>query len=177
MGRREDVMKYFNEQREAFDARVEAGIEQYRKGDATLTVTDAPAGTTVEVEQLTHAFRFGANIFMLEEMETEEKNALYKERFAELLNLATVPFYWRDLELEEGKPRFAVDSPKVYTMANKHGELIGSSLFVLKAVLTPSVVIERELNIQEKRDEKHLRGHLPVLQRNQAQGTAHGSAR
>ena len=46
-------------------------------------------------------------------------------------------------------------------MANKHGELIGSSLFVLKAVLTPSVVIERELNIQEKRDEKHLRGHLP----------------
>ncbi len=114
MGRREDVFKYFNEQREAFEARVEKGIEENRKGDASVTVIGAPAGTRVEVEQLNHAFRFGANIFMLDEMESEEKNRLYRERFAESFNLATVPFYWSDLEPEEGKPRFAVDSPKIY---------------------------------------------------------------
>ncbi len=114
MGRREDVMKYFDEQREAFDARVNEGIEQNRKGDATLTVVGAPAGAVVEVEQINHAFRFGANIFMLDEMENDEKNKIYRERFAELFNLATVPFYWSDLEPEEGKPRFAADSPKIY---------------------------------------------------------------
>ncbi|HML48759.1 MAG TPA: glycoside hydrolase family 10, partial [Clostridia bacterium] len=39
---------------------------------------------------------------------------MYKDLFRQVNNLATLPFYWRDLEPEQGKPRFAADSPKAY---------------------------------------------------------------
>ena len=51
---------------------------------------------------------------MLDGFETEEKNALYKERFTSLFNMATVPFYWNTLEPEQGKTRYEVDSPYIY---------------------------------------------------------------
>jgi hypothetical protein len=44
---------------------------------------------------------------MLDELETEEKNEKYKKYFAELFNMATLPFYWDTLEPEKGKPRYA----------------------------------------------------------------------
>ena len=34
--------------------------------------------------------------------------------FKEYFNLATVPFYWKDLEPEDGKPRYDKNSPKIY---------------------------------------------------------------
>ena len=98
--------------------RTAAGIENARKGFATVRVVDADGkpvpGAKISVRQKTHDFGYGANIFMLDEFECEEKNRIYREKFAELFNLATVPFYWSDLEPEEGKPRFAKDSPKIY---------------------------------------------------------------
>lgn len=118
MGRAETALKYFNEQKEVMDLRVNSGIELYRKGDATITFVAAngelPKDITLEVRQKNHEFKFGCNIFMLDELETEEKNAIYKEKFPECFNLATVPFYWSDLEPEQGKPRYAADSPKIY---------------------------------------------------------------
>ncbi len=100
------------------EARVERDIERYRKGDATLSVVDAsgaPVGdATVSVKLKKHAFRFGANIFMLDELETAEKNEIYKERFKELFNLATLPFYWKGNEPEEGLLRYDEDSPRLY---------------------------------------------------------------
>lgn len=51
---------------------------------------------------------------MLDEFECEEKNKIYREKFPEIFNLATVPFYWRDNEPEQGKTRYDVDSPKIY---------------------------------------------------------------
>lgn len=118
MGRAETALKYFNEQKEVMDLRVKSGIELHRKGDATITFVAAngelPKDITLEVRQKNHEFKFGCNIFMLDELETEEKNAIYKEKFPECFNLATVPFYWDDLEPEQGKPRYAADSPKIY---------------------------------------------------------------
>ena len=119
MSRRETALRYFNEMSEESRLRMKTGIEQYRKGDAVITVVRADS-TPVEGDVNVHAvlknheFRFGCNIFMLDEFETEEKNRIYREKFPEIFNLATVPFYWSDLEPEEGKPRFAADSPKVY---------------------------------------------------------------
>lgn len=116
MSRRTTALKYFNEQKERTDLRVKAGIEEYRKGDAVITFEgeNLPENITVEIEQKNHEFKFGANIFMLDEFETEEKNQIYRKKFSELFNLATVPFYWSDLEPEEGKPRYKKDSPKIY---------------------------------------------------------------
>ena len=51
---------------------------------------------------------------MLDEFETEEKNRIYREEFKKYFNIATIPFYWKDLEPERGKPRYAKNSYLVY---------------------------------------------------------------
>lgn len=116
--RSEKMLKFFNEHKSYMDKRVNTGIELYRKGIAKFIVIDADGNTVKNVEikinQKTHDFRFGANIFMLDEMESDAKNAEYKKYFKNLFNLATLPFYWCDLEPEKGKLRFAKDSTKVY---------------------------------------------------------------
>ncbi len=119
MSRADTALKYFREQEDVFEVRAQSGIEFYRKGNASFTLKTPngevlPEDTTVYIKQTNHEFKFGANIFMLDEFECEEKNKIYREKFAELFNLATVPFYWKDLEPEEGKPRYAKDSPRVY---------------------------------------------------------------
>lgn len=118
MSRRDDVMKYFVSQREETEERVKHGIEQNRKGFFTVEVKDAEGkpvpGVKVRAKQRKHEFKYGANLFMLDELESDEKNEAYREAFAEVFNQATLPFYWSDLEPEEGKPRFSKDSPKVY---------------------------------------------------------------
>ncbi len=118
MNNRRAVLNLFEEQKAFVDEKVAYGIEHYRKGDARLTVTDKDGkpipGAKVSLKQTSHEFRFGANIFMLDELETEEKNEKYKKYFTDLFNMATLPFYWDGLEPERGKPRYAKDSPKVY---------------------------------------------------------------
>ena len=116
MSRREDVLKYFNEQKDITELRVKSGIELNRKGDAHIEFVgeNLPENITVKVEQKNHEFKFGANIFMLDEFENDEKNKIYREKFSEVFNLATVPFYWSDLEPEEGKPRYEKNSPRIY---------------------------------------------------------------
>ncbi len=112
------ILEEFEKKADLIAERADGGIEKYRKGDATVQVTDASgkpvAGARVTVKQVSHAFRFGANIFMLDELESEEKNEAYKKRFAETFNMATLPFYWDTLEPERGKPRYGKDSPRVY---------------------------------------------------------------
>lgn len=115
---RKNMLELFEKYEDYTASRVQNGIEQHRKGMAYITVTDKDGnplpGATVHLKQKNHAFKFGANIFMLDELETDEKNAVYKQRFAELFNMATLPFYWSDLEPTEGQPRFAKDSEKIY---------------------------------------------------------------
>ena len=118
MSERRKILELFETHKDYVDARVNEGIEQNRKGDASLKITDkngnALKGAKVKVTQKSHEFRFGANIFMLDELESEEKNEKYKKHFADLFNMATLPFYWDALEPEKGKPRYPKDSPKVY---------------------------------------------------------------
>jgi GH35 family endo-1,4-beta-xylanase len=88
-------------------AGAEARIEQHRKTDATVVVTDGAgrpvAGTEVAVEQTRHAFLFGCNIFGWSSGE-ERGAAEYRQRFAEVFNFATLPFYWWSYEHERGQP-------------------------------------------------------------------------
>ncbi len=112
------ILKPFEDARPYMEDRIASGIEANRKGLVTLRVTDAEGkpvqNAHAEFTQKTSDFRFGANLFMLGQMESEEKNEEYQRLFKELFNLATLPFYWCDLEPEQGKPRFAKDSPYVY---------------------------------------------------------------
>ena len=116
--RAEKILRPFEENKTYMEDRITSGIEANRKGLAQLVFVDKDGNPVtnvhVEVRQKTHDFRFGANCFMIDELETDDKNAEYKKRFKELFNLATIPFYWSDLEPEQGKPRFSKDSPKIY---------------------------------------------------------------
>ncbi len=115
---REICLSRYNEQKDLFSSVIEPNIETYRKGDCTLRFTDADGkplkNAKVKINQSKHDFKYGANIFMLDEFPTKEENDAYRDLFHKYFNLATVPFYWAGLEPEQGKPRYAADSPKVY---------------------------------------------------------------
>lgn len=115
---RNDIMELFDKKRNFTEEKIKAGIEENRKGYCGLNVLDSTGkpvnGVKIKAVQKTHEFRFGANLFMLDELESAEKNEKYKEYFKELFNMATLPFYWDTLEPEKGKPRYAADSPKIY---------------------------------------------------------------
>lgn len=94
------------------EMRVKEGIEQNRKGDFVL---HAKPGETVTVRLKNHKFRFGCNLFMLDEIPDDpKKNELYKEKLAALFNMATLPFYWDSTEPEEGHTRYTTDAERLY---------------------------------------------------------------
>ena len=74
---RKKILDLFNEQEHVWKKRVTDGIESYRKGNAELTVVfedGRPAvGARVNAVQISHEFGFGANLFMLDGFESEQK--------------------------------------------------------------------------------------------------------
>ena len=118
MGNKDELLKYFRENKDFMDERIKSGIEQNRKGYAGVLICDSEGnplkGAKVKINLKNHEFKHGANLFMLDEFESEEKNQVYKEQFKKAFNLATLPFFWRDLEPVKGQPRYAKNSPKIY---------------------------------------------------------------
>ena len=111
-------LSYAREQSEFLNDTAKKNIEKYRKGYCKIKFVDKDGnpvvGKKVSVCLKDHEFKYGANIFMLDEFPDEKRNAAYRDNFSKYFNLATVPFYWDGLEPEQGKPRFAKDSTKVY---------------------------------------------------------------
>ena len=118
MTERRKVLDLFEEQKEFMEEKINFGIEQYRKGWGNITVKDKNGNVIpnakIKLTQKSHEFRFGANLFMLDELESEEKNELYKKYFADTFNMATLPFYWDATEPEKGKTRYDRNSEKMY---------------------------------------------------------------
>ena len=110
---REKILKSFIDNKEVLEKRNAEGIEKYRKGDFTLKI-NGNGGKKVAIKQTKHKFLFGCTAFMLNSFEKEEKESIFKEKFTKLFNQAVVPFYWSDLEPQEGKPRFRKDSENIY---------------------------------------------------------------
>ena len=126
----ENYLKRWNDP--SIQKRIDEGIEKNRKGDASVQIVDSKgrpvSDAKVKITQKTHAFLFGCNIFVLGQM--KQKNQAYEDSFLELFNFATVPFYWSELEPEQGKPRFAEGSKyiwrrpppdRIVAFAKKHG--------------------------------------------------------
>jgi endo-1,4-beta-xylanase len=61
-------------------------------------------GAKVVVEQTRHGFLFGCNLFEWGKMPQEDVEAAYRKQFAELLNYATLGFYWASYEPRRGEP-------------------------------------------------------------------------
>lgn len=104
----EEYWKIWNPQ---IQAQIDRNIEQYRKSDGIIQV---PANVKVKVEQLSHSFIFGGNIFLFGQLQTEAHNQQYEKTFVDLFNAATIPFYWKTLEPEKGKPRYEANSSYIF---------------------------------------------------------------
>ena len=86
-------------------AAIDARIERHRKADAAAD--GFLPGSSVRVEQVTHGFRFGAHIFNFDQLGRKDWNDLYKSTFTNLLNAATVAYYWGSYEPVRGSFRHA----------------------------------------------------------------------
>ena len=98
-----EYWSYWNDEEQA---RIDADIEKYRKADGEFVIENLGRKRDVRIEQVEHEFIFGAHIFNFNQLGKTEYNDRYKRSYGELFNRATVPFYWRHLEWERGKPRF-----------------------------------------------------------------------
>ncbi len=105
-------------------AGADARIEKHRKADATVVVLDAAGNplpeAKVTVEQTRHAFLFGSNIFLWGKCSDEKSEAAYRQRFDDLLNFATLPFYWPAYERRQGNPMHE-DREKVARWCKEQG--------------------------------------------------------
>jgi GH35 family endo-1,4-beta-xylanase len=89
-------------------AEIDKRIAQYRTAEATVSVVGADgkplANVAVVVRQTRHKFLFGCNAFMINTADGDPQQQAYQNEFAELLNFATLPFYWGAYERAEGRP-------------------------------------------------------------------------
>ena len=85
-------------------------IEKYRKSDGVIMLRGADgqpvANATVKIEQTRHDFLFGCNFFMFAKLRDPKLEDEYRQRFAALLNYATLPFYWASYEGQRGRPNY-----------------------------------------------------------------------
>ena len=83
-------MKYAEEHKDILDGRVKENIEKYRKGDCKLCFKDKDGnplvGKTVKINQTSHDFKYGANIFMLDEFEDDPKKIWESNIFGKSLH-------------------------------------------------------------------------------------------
>lgn len=95
-------------------SRINEGIRMNRQSDGRVRITDFSGkpleGVGIKVEQQDSPFNFGANIFKLGDFPEAALNSKYEDAFCNIFNRATVPFYWRSLEPEQGRPRFSKHS-------------------------------------------------------------------
>ncbi len=98
---------YWNFWNDDVQKEIDARIEQNRKADYRLELSDVKPGTSVKIEQVSSEFMFGAHIFNFDQLGSDELNAKYKEVYGTLFNQATIAFYWKTLEPVQGAPRFA----------------------------------------------------------------------
>ena len=86
----------------------ERRIREHRTADAQLQFVDHAgkplANLSADVRLVRHEFKLGANAFRLLAIEDPALQQAYDDRFAALLNYATLPFYWGFYEPEKGRP-------------------------------------------------------------------------
>ncbi len=100
------------------DAKIDRDIRDNRMGMFRLRFFDEAGAAFVpdslSVKQVSHEFKFGGALFLLDEFADPERNAAYREAFRKIFNYGVAPLYWDTLEPVKGEPRFAKDSPRIW---------------------------------------------------------------
>ena len=117
----ENLLRHFTEPDPKIEERIEQDIVRHRMGWGSIRLVDEenrPLAITndceISIRQLSHEFNFGSTLFMLDGFTEEAENDKFKQRFLQIFNHGVAPFYWKDIEPEDGKPRFSVDSKPIY---------------------------------------------------------------
>jgi len=105
---------YWSFWNEDVQRKIDEDIDRNRKADAVITLESVLKGSNVEIEQVSHTFLFGGNIFLFGNFDSPQQNRTYENTFGSLFNAATVPFYWKTLEPEKGKPRYELGADEIY---------------------------------------------------------------
>ncbi len=107
----EAYLKFWNPE---VQSKIDQDIDRNRKAEAVCHLNGIKKGTEVKIEQISHQFLFGGNIFLFGDLGSPEKNKKYEDTYGNLFNAATVAFYWKTLEQQQGKPRYAAGSSYEY---------------------------------------------------------------
>lgn len=99
-------------------------IQRHRRGPGVVAVFDATGkplpGARVRIEQTRHEVLWGCNFFRFGRIGDPEREAAYRGRFTDLLNFATLPFYWSSYEPRRGQPGHEYIE-RVLAWARAHG--------------------------------------------------------
>ncbi|MDR1268223.1 MAG: endo-1,4-beta-xylanase [Planctomycetaceae bacterium] len=98
--------EYWNLWNEDVQQRIDERIEKYRKADAKIELSDVKPGSEIKIEQISHEFLFGANMFNFGQLGSKELDDKYKAVYHTLFNSAVIPFYWKPFEPESGNLRY-----------------------------------------------------------------------
>jgi len=105
-------------------AQARARIAKHRMAEGLVAVIDRQSRpvpeVTIAVEQVRHEFLFGCNCFLFDKVGEPALEEQYRERFAGLMNFATLGFYWAAYERERGKANHAAIE-RVLEWAGKQG--------------------------------------------------------
>lgn len=97
---------------------ISSGIRKNRMGTFSLRFTDENgepiAPDSVSAVQLTHEFKFGSTLFLVDQFPEEEKNRKFRDLYCRLFNYGIVPIYWDALEPKEGHYRYEKDSEPIW---------------------------------------------------------------
>lgn len=104
-------LKFWNPE---VQAKIDQDINQNRKAEAVCHLAGIKKGSEVKIEQISHQFLFGGNIFLFGDLGSPEKNKKYADTYGDLFNAATLAFYWKTLEQQQGKPRYVAGSSYEY---------------------------------------------------------------
>ncbi|MGC9348856.1 MAG: endo-1,4-beta-xylanase [Anaerolineae bacterium] len=85
---------------------IQAAIQTHRFHDFTIKLQgpNVRASERVSLQQMRHAFLFGANAFWLTRPQPPDVRQQHEDLFLGLFNAATLPFYWGRYEPREGEP-------------------------------------------------------------------------
>ena len=108
----------FDKHSEYVNGKIERGIEENRKGLFNILLLDVD-GNPIEsdnviINQVSHEFKFGAPLFVIDQLDSEAKNEQYKEAFKKLFNYTVLPVYHKDIETEPAVYRFDENSPFIW---------------------------------------------------------------
>jgi len=102
----------------------EARIQEHRTGRAEIRVMDRDGqplkNAEVRVRLVSHEFKLGCNGFLLETLDDAALQQAYENRFAALLNYATLPLYWETYEPAPGKTK-ELEVKKMAAWCRAHG--------------------------------------------------------